>query len=72
VGGHRAKRQQVHDGAGGYGGRGACGVGVITSGNHVLLRAEMDVLAVFSDCPQMLNPCNSFSPTDIAHEALTT
>jgi hypothetical protein len=27
-------------------------------GSHVVLRAEMDVLAVISNCPQVNNPCN--------------
>ena len=35
------------------------------SGDFVTLRAEMDVLAVLSNCPQVLNPCNNFNPTDI-------
>ena len=29
------------------------------------IRAEMDVLAVISNCPQVLNPCNNFNPTGI-------
>ncbi len=39
-------------------------------GDYVLLRAGMDVLAVISNCPQVLNPCNNFNPTDIAIEVL--
>ncbi len=39
-------------------------------GDYVDLRAEMDVLAVISNCPQVLNPCNNFNPTDIAVEVL--
>jgi urea carboxylase-associated protein 1 len=34
-------------------------------GDHVDLRARIDVLAVISNCPQVLNPCNGFTPTDI-------
>ncbi|MFT5220493.1 MAG: urea carboxylase-associated protein 1 [Gammaproteobacteria bacterium] len=34
-------------------------------GDHVSLRAEMDALAVISNCPQMNNPCNSGQPTAI-------
>jgi uncharacterized protein len=34
-------------------------------GSHVLLRAEMDVLAVISNCPQINNPCNDYNPTPI-------
>lgn len=35
------------------------------SGDYVELRAEMEVLAVISNCPQVLNPCNAFNPTEI-------
>jgi uncharacterized protein len=34
-------------------------------GDHVDLRAEMDVLAAISNCPQMHNPANDFKPTPI-------
>ncbi len=34
-------------------------------GDHVDLRADMDVLAVISNCPQTRNPCNGFNPTPI-------
>jgi urea carboxylase-associated protein 1 len=34
-------------------------------GDHVELRAEMDVLAVVSNCPQMNNPVNDFNPTAV-------
>jgi len=34
-------------------------------GSHVDLRAERDVLAVLSNCPQMHNPCNGYNPTPI-------
>ena len=34
-------------------------------GDHIDLRAEMDVLAVISNCPQTRNPCNGFAPTSI-------
>jgi uncharacterized protein YcgI (DUF1989 family) len=34
-------------------------------GSYVELRAECDVLAVLSNCPQMHNPCNGFNPTPI-------
>jgi len=39
--------------------------GVSRPGDHVDLRAEMDVLAVISNCPQTRNPCNGFHPTPI-------
>lgn len=34
-------------------------------GDYVDLRAEMDVLAVLSNCPQMNNPASGFNPTPI-------
>jgi uncharacterized protein YcgI (DUF1989 family) len=34
-------------------------------GTHVELRAEMDTLAVISNCPQINNPANDFNPTPI-------
>ena len=39
--------------------------GLSDPGGHVDLRAEMDVLVVFSNCPQVNNPCNGFNPTPI-------
>lgn len=33
--------------------------------SHVSLRAERDVLAVLSNCPQMHNPCNGYNPSPI-------
>jgi hypothetical protein len=50
------------------GGGAAIATGVSRPGDQVLLRAEMDVLAVISNCPQVLNPCNDFNPTAIAIE----
>jgi hypothetical protein len=29
------------------------------------IRAERDVLAVVSNCPQVYNPCNGWNPTPI-------
>ena len=37
----------------------------IKPGNFVKLRAECNVLAVLSNCPQMHNPCNGYKPTPI-------
>lgn len=34
-------------------------------GDHVDLRADMDCLAVISNCPQVNNPCTAGSPTPI-------
>lgn len=39
--------------------------GVSKPGDYVDLRAEMDVLAVISNCPQIYNPANGFNPTPI-------
>jgi hypothetical protein len=35
------------------------------AGNYIELRAEMEVIAVISNCPQVNNPCNSGRPTPI-------
>jgi urea carboxylase-associated protein 1 len=39
--------------------------GISGAGLSVDLRAEMDVLAVISNCPQINNPCNGFDPTPV-------
>jgi uncharacterized protein len=39
--------------------------GVSAPGKYVELRAEMDVLALISNCPQLNNPCNAYNPTPI-------
>jgi hypothetical protein len=39
--------------------------GVSAPGKYVELRAEMDVLALISNCPQLNNPCNGYNPTPI-------
>jgi uncharacterized protein len=39
--------------------------GVSKPGSYVDLRAERDVIAVLSNCPQMHNPCNGYNPTPI-------
>ncbi len=46
---------------------GAAGVAeaAIKPGSLVKLRAECNVLAVLSNCPQMHNPCNGYKPTPI-------
>lgn len=35
------------------------------AGDHMLLRAEMDLLVAISNCPQENNPCTGFNPTPI-------
>ncbi|MVA23391.1 urea amidolyase associated protein UAAP2 [Agrobacterium vitis] len=37
--------------------------GISAPGDFVELQAEMDVLLVISNCPQINNPCNGFDPT---------
>ena len=39
--------------------------GLSKPGDHVEMVAEMDVLCVISNCPQVNNPCNGFNPTPI-------
>jgi urea carboxylase-associated protein 1 len=39
--------------------------GVSGPGRYVEMRAEMDVLALISNCPQLNNPCNAYNPTPI-------
>jgi uncharacterized protein len=39
--------------------------GVSGAGKYVELRADRDVLAVISNCPQLNNPCNAYNPTPI-------
>lgn len=46
-------------------GRMAIADGRSKPGDFVELRAEMDALAVLSNCPQIYNPANGFTPTPI-------
>lgn len=39
--------------------------GVSGPNRYVELRAEMDVLIVISNCPQLNNPCNAYNPTPV-------
>eukprot|EP01012_Entosiphon_sulcatum_P048400 TRINITY_DN66876_c0_g1_i1.p4 TRINITY_DN66876_c0_g1~~TRINITY_DN66876_c0_g1_i1.p4 ORF type:complete len:218 (+),score=37.15 TRINITY_DN66876_c0_g1_i1:994-1647(+) len=39
--------------------------GISAPGDHVDMVAEMDVLCVISNCPQVNNPCNGFDPTPV-------
>ena len=36
------------------------------AGDHISLRAEMDLIGVISNCPQINNPCSGGKPTPIA------
>jgi urea carboxylase-associated protein 1 len=47
------------------GGAAAIARGDSEAGSYVELRAEMNALAVISNCPQVNNPCNDYNPTPI-------
>lgn len=39
--------------------------GISGVGKYVEMRAEMDVIVLISNCPQLNNPCNAYNPTPI-------
>ena len=39
--------------------------GISEPGKYVEMRAETDVLALISNCPQLNNPCNAYNPTPV-------
>jgi len=39
--------------------------GISAAGRYVELRAEMDVIVLISNCPQLNNPCNAYNPTPV-------
>lgn len=39
--------------------------GISEAGKYVELQAEMDVIVLISNCPQLNNPCNAYNPTPI-------
>ncbi len=39
--------------------------GISGAGKYVEMRAEMDVTCLISNCPQLNNPCNGYSPTPV-------
>lgn len=39
--------------------------GISAPGKYVEIRAEMDVVVLISNCPQLNNPCNAYNPTPI-------
>ena len=39
--------------------------GISEPGKWVEMRAEMDVLILISNCPQLNNPCNAYNPTPV-------
>jgi hypothetical protein len=44
--------------------------GISQPGLSVDVRAEMDVLVLISNCPQINNPCNGFDPTPVRLQVL--
>jgi urea carboxylase-associated protein 1 len=45
--------------------------GISAPGLHVDVRAEIDVLVLISNCPQINNPCNGFDPTPVQVQVLS-
>ena len=39
--------------------------GISAPGKYVEMRAEMDILVLISNCPQLNNPCNAYNPTPV-------
>ncbi|MGH1432311.1 MAG: urea amidolyase associated protein UAAP2 [Neptuniibacter sp.] len=39
--------------------------GISAPGKYVELKAEMDVIVLVSNCPQLNNPCNGYNPTPV-------
>jgi len=39
--------------------------GISEPGKYVEMRADTDVLALISNCPQLNNPCNAYDPTPV-------
>src|ERR1700731_4933663 len=39
--------------------------GISAPGNHVDITADIDLIFVISNCPQVNNPCNGFDPTPV-------
>ncbi len=39
--------------------------GISAPGRYVEMRAEMDVICLISNCPQLNNPCNGYNPTPV-------
>jgi urea carboxylase-associated protein 1 len=39
--------------------------GISAPGRYVEMRAETDVIALISNCPQLNNPCNGYNPTPV-------
>ena len=39
--------------------------GICAPGKYVEMKAEIDVLVLISNCPQLNNPCNGYNPTPV-------
>jgi urea carboxylase-associated protein 1 len=39
--------------------------GISAAGRYVEMRADMDVIVLVSNCPQLNNPCNAYNPTPV-------
>ena len=39
--------------------------GISAPGRYVEMRADMDVMVLVSNCPQLNNPCNAYNPTPV-------
>ncbi len=39
--------------------------GISEAGRYVEMRAEMDIIVLISNCPQLNNPCNAYNPTPV-------
>jgi len=39
--------------------------GISAPGKYVEMVADMDVIVLVSNCPQLNNPCNGYNPTPI-------
>ena len=39
--------------------------GISAPGKYVELKAQMDVIVLISNCPQLNNPCNAYNPTPV-------
>lgn len=53
-------------------GRAGVAEAALRPGSRVGLRAERDVLAALSNCPQMHNPCDGYNPTPIVVQVFRT
>ena len=62
---HHPQHQLLHERAGHAEGKLTFEDGISEPGKYVEMRAEMDVLALISNCPQLNNPCNAYNPTPI-------